>query len=68
MAMHTSGGYVVGGHRITSEQRSSPLAAVGRVCGEVGCGTRLSVYNDLDYCSLHQPMIVPRMRGRVLDD
>jgi hypothetical protein len=66
--MHTSGGYAVSAQRVTSEQRSSPLAAVGRVCGESGCGTQLSVYNDLDFCSLHQPMIVPRMRGKVLDD
>lgn len=68
MAMHTSGVYAVGGQSVTSEQRSTPLAAGGRVCGESDCGTLLSVYNDLDFCSLHQPMIVPRMRGRVFDD
>lgn len=36
------------------------------VCAEDGCITLLSVYNELDYCSLHQPMIIPRMRGKVL--
>ena len=40
----------------------------GRVGDEPGCRTVLSVYNDLDFCALHQPMIVPRMRGVVLDD
>jgi hypothetical protein len=68
MALHTSGGSALGGRRITSEQRSGQLADAGRICGEAGCDTRLSVYNDLDFCSLHQPMIVPRMRGRILDN
>lgn len=35
-------------------------------CAEDGCTTLLSVYNELDYCALHQPMIIPRMRGKVL--
>ena len=39
-----------------------------RVCDEPGCATRLSRYNEHEYCALHQPMIVPRMRGRVLED
>ncbi len=40
----------------------------GRVCQEPECETRLSVYNEQDFCSLHAPMVVPRMRGRVLPD
>ncbi len=39
-----------------------------RVCQEAGCETRLSVYNDQEFCSLHAPMVVPRMRGKVLND
>ncbi len=37
-----------------------------RVCEEPGCATRLSRYNEFDHCALHQPMVVPRMRGKVL--
>jgi len=36
-------------------------------CGEDGGTTILSVYNEYDFCSLHQPMIIPRLRGKVLD-
>lgn len=56
------------GERLTSAQRRSGRESEGRVCAEPGCGTRLSVYNDLDHCSLHAPMVVPRMRGKVLGD
>lgn len=35
-----------------------------RVCREDGCGTHLSLYNPGKYCSLHEPMQVPRTRGR----
>lgn len=37
-----------------------------RVCVEPECNTVLSRYNEFDHCSLHQPMVVPRMRGKVL--
>ena len=37
-----------------------------RVCEEPGCATVLSRYNEFDFCALHQPMVVPRMRGKVL--
>jgi hypothetical protein len=36
----------------------------GRVCREPGCSTRLSIYNDGDRCSIHEPMSAPRTRGR----
>ena len=29
-------------------------------------GTVLSRYNEHEFCAFHQPMIVPRMRGKVL--
>jgi hypothetical protein len=37
-----------------------------RVCEEPDCETRLSRYNEFEFCALHQPMVVPRMRGKVL--
>lgn len=37
-----------------------------RTCEEPGCETLLSRYNDREFCSLHAPMFVPRMRGKVL--
>lgn len=54
--------------RFTSIERNLPIAQVGRVCDEPGCVTQLSVYNEQDYCALHAVMVVPRMRGKVLDD
>lgn len=61
-------GMRVEGERFTSVGRTASLAPHDRICAEPDCATRLSVYNDLDYCSLHAPMVVPRMRGKVLDD
>ena len=58
----------VQGERFTSTERNLPRAADGRVCAEPGCQTRLSVYNEQDFCALHAPMVVPRMRGKILDD
>ncbi len=58
----------VQGDRFTSIERNLPRSSSGRVCAESGCETRLSVYNDQEFCSLHAPMVVPRMRGKVLDD
>ena len=56
------------GEKFTSIERNLPVMEDGRVCHEVGCRTQLSRYNDQDYCALHAPMVVPRMRGKVLDD
>jgi hypothetical protein len=38
--------------------------APGRLCGELGCGTCLSIYNDGEYCSRHQAKDSPHMRGK----
>lgn len=35
-----------------------------RTCAEAGCETRLSVYNDAQHCSLHNPAVLLRTRGR----
>jgi hypothetical protein len=55
---------VVGGTWFTGHERPSPTFPEGRVCREKGCGTRLSIYNDGDFCFLHEPEITPRLRGK----
>ncbi len=52
------------GSRITSEERQARRSRSGRVCQEDACPTRLSIYNDGKFCSLHAPMVTPRTRGR----
>ncbi|MEJ7584722.1 MAG: hypothetical protein WKF43_11705 [Acidimicrobiales bacterium] len=58
------GGESVAGERFTSTDEVSDRASPGRVCADSGCETKLSIYNDGEHCSLHQPMETPRMRGR----
>jgi len=60
--------YSAGADAIGNNQRGARRARRGRICSETGCSTVLSMYNDLDFCALHQPMVVPRMRGVVLGD
>jgi hypothetical protein len=57
----------IGGERITGDRRPSQQFGTGRVCADDGCDTRLSLYNDGEWCALHAPMEVPRMRGKVLE-
>ncbi len=56
--------------RVVDNMSEHSLSAEGgsiqRVCAEPRCATMLSRYNEFDFCSLHQPMVVPRMRGKVL--
>jgi hypothetical protein len=54
----------IAGERFTSTDQPSPRSRAGRTCAEAGCATRLSIYNDSRYCSLHHRMAVPRTRGR----
>ena len=54
------------GMRITSVERAVRRSEKGRVCRDRECGVVLSIYNDLAWCSLHAPMIVPRTRGKKL--
>ena len=58
----------VQGERSTSIERNLPRSAGGRVCDEPGCVTQLSVYNEQEFCALHAVMVVPRMRGKILED
>ncbi|HUC36605.1 MAG TPA: hypothetical protein VMR97_05725 [Acidimicrobiales bacterium] len=60
-----SGGHAsIGGTWFTGHGRPSRTFPNGRVCGDPGCETKLSIYNDGDYCYLHEPQSVPRMRGK----
>lgn len=52
------------GDRIIGASTQSRTYARGRICAEDDCTTRLSIYNDGDYCSLHHRAITPRIRGR----
>lgn len=54
----------LGGHTLTSSERPSRAFAKNRTCGEPGCETRLSMYNKGKFCYLHEPMAVPRTRGK----
>jgi len=54
----------VGGTPISGSDRPSRSFGRGRVCQEEGCGTRLSMYNEGRYCYRHEPMVVPRTRGK----
>lgn len=49
---------------LLGNDRPSARFLPGRICDEPGCETRLSIYNDGHFCALHQPMSVPRTRGR----
>lgn len=44
--------------------RPSKAFARNRVCKEPGCETRLSIYNSGKYCYHHEPLSVPRTRGK----
>ena len=45
-------------------ERPSKSFSKDRTCKEQDCSARLSMYNPGSYCSLHEPMTVPRTRGR----
>ena len=54
----------IGGSAFTGNNRPSVAFPVGRVCREPGCGTHLSIYNDGEYCYVHEPLAAPRLRGK----
>lgn len=54
----------IGGMFFKGHGRPSRTFGRNRVCGEGECETRLSIYNEGDYCYLHQPQVAPRVRGR----
>lgn len=52
------------GSRTLGLPRANKKAPEGRVCGQPGCETWLSVYNKREKCWAHAEMKVPRLRGR----
>ncbi|HTZ09064.1 MAG TPA: hypothetical protein VMB72_08320 [Acidimicrobiales bacterium] len=54
----------IGATPFTGYGRPSRTFARGRVCAEPGCETKLSIYNDDEYCSLHMSPSAPRLRGK----
>jgi hypothetical protein len=54
----------VGAHPISGNDRPSKAFKAGRICRHPECGTRLSIYNDGLFCYRHEPMTVPRVRGK----
>jgi hypothetical protein len=54
----------IGGQAFTTHGRPSKTFAEGRICGESGCGTMLSIYNESEFCYQHDAGSAPRLRGR----
>ncbi|MHB1536017.1 MAG: hypothetical protein ACYC1D_15685 [Acidimicrobiales bacterium] len=54
----------LGGHTLAGSERPSRAFTKDRTCREAGCETKLSIYNNGKYCYQHEPMAVPRTRGR----
>ena len=54
----------MGAHPISGNDRPSKAFGAGRICRNPDCGTRLSIYNDGIFCYRHEPMTVPRVRGK----
>jgi hypothetical protein len=54
----------IGAIPLRGHERPSRSFRKGRVCEHPGCGTQLSIYNGGDYCYLHEPVTVPRTRGK----
>jgi hypothetical protein len=52
------------GHSLSSSERPSKSFGKDRTCREPSCETKLSMYNSGKYCYKHEPMAVPRTRGR----
>lgn len=55
---------VLSGDRIIGASIQSRTFPAGRICAEEDCTTRLSIYNENEYCSLHHRAVTPRIRGR----
>ena len=54
----------IGGSLFNGHGRPSRSFARDRICGHDECETQLSIYNEGDYCYLHEPQAAPRLRGR----
>jgi hypothetical protein len=49
---------------LSGGERPSKAFGRDRTCRHPGCPTKLSMYNNGKYCFQHEPMAVPRTRGR----
>ncbi len=49
---------------MSGSERPSKSFGGDRACQEPGCETKLSRYNNGKYCYQHEPMAVPRTRGK----
>jgi len=49
---------------LSGGERPSKSFGRDRTCRHPGCTTKLSMYNNGKYCFQHEPMAVPRTRGR----
>jgi hypothetical protein len=56
--------YAIGAKPLSGSDRPSRRASKDRICREPECSVKLSMYNFGKYCSSHEPMIVPRTRGK----
>ncbi len=63
MQQHAQDFGIIGVRSFNDHERPPRKYTSGRVCAEPHCGTRLSVYNGKEYCSLHRTD-APRTRGR----
>ena len=52
------------GARISALPRRNTRFEADRLCSHPGCITKLSIYNNGKYCYQHEPMTVPRTRGK----
>jgi len=59
---HTGDTEVVGGEALVPQGRPARVFPRNRLCAERDCETRLSIYNETQYCSLHGSES-PRLRG-----
>jgi hypothetical protein len=49
---------------LSGGERPSRSFGRNRTCRQLGCNTKLSMYNNGKYCFQHEPMAVPRTRGK----
>jgi hypothetical protein len=54
----------VQGTPFKGSDRPSRSFGKGRVCKDPDCETRLSMYNSGKFCYEHEPMTIPRTRGK----
>ena len=63
MQQHVQAHSTIAAEKFNDHDRPPQRFPSGRVCVELDCGTRLSVYNKRAYCALHTQGVV-WVRGR----